>query len=99
MKLDPEERVMLANMLEELEEIWPYKRISLPEHLIEKWNETIGKEKGQELREMAFTVAKDAEIDDDMLWDLMTKTYDVTRLDPDAEHNPPETGLEKRTLI
>jgi hypothetical protein len=54
--------------LDAIEEIWPFKRIKAPQHLIDKYNETF---KDKKYVDFAITVDKNAEVTDDELWDMM----------------------------
>lgn len=91
----PELTEHLKKFIEKMDKAYPFKRVSAPKHLIDRWNEEVGSKNGQEMREIAFTVNKDAEIDDDMIWDMMTKTA----TDMERESNPPHTGKEKKKLV
>lgn len=88
MKLD------LGDYISKMNDAYPFKRISAPKHLIDRWNSEIGKHRGETVTQMAFTVDKNAVINDDDIWKMMTYTATMS----EKEHNPPHTGLEKRTL-
>jgi hypothetical protein len=62
---------------EQLDQIWPYKRISAPLHLIEKYNNTIGKETGMEIKRFAINVVKEADVSEDLIWEAMTMKVGV----------------------
>lgn len=85
----------LKKFIGEMNNAYPFKRVSAPKHLIDRWNEEIGKKEGKQITEMALTIDKDAEIDDDDFWKMMT--YTATKMH--GEHNPPKTGIEKKTLL
>ena len=85
----------LKDYISKMNDAYPFKRISAPKHLIDRWNEEVGSKTGQEITEMAFTIDKNAEINDDEIWKMMTYTATMA----EKESNPPDTGLEKKKLI
>lgn len=81
---------------EKLDAVWPFKRIMVPKHLLERYNnEFLGGAHGK-LVEYAITVKKEVEVTDDMIWEAMIAMKDMRHT---KESNPPHTGLEKRTLV
>jgi hypothetical protein len=70
---------MIADILNQIDELWPFRRVVAPDHLAQRWNEQFSDEKGQILKEVAFTVDKGAEVTDDMLWKMMTTDFKVTK--------------------
>ena len=81
---------------EELDRIWPFKRVMVPKHLLDRYNKEFYADSGVKMAEYAITVKKEVEVTDDMIWEAMTF---MKKIDWDAETNPPSTGLEKRTLV
>jgi hypothetical protein len=80
---------------EQLDQIWPYKRVVAPSHLIEKYNDTIGKESGMQMTQFAVTVDKGTEVSDDLIWEAMTMKVGVepTVFDDSSRFgNPPVAG-------
>lgn len=94
-KNPPDVSEYLKDYIAKMNDVYPFKRISAPKHLIDRWNEEVGSKTGQEITEIAFTVDKNAEIDDNEIWKMMTYTATMS----EKESNPPDTGLEKRKLI
>lgn len=86
---------------EQLDEIWPYKRISAPLHLIEKYNNTIGKETGVEMKQFAVTVKKETDVTEDLIWEAMAMKVGVEPTvfnDSNRYGNPPVTNQPPRNL-
>jgi hypothetical protein len=79
----------LQEILSEIEKVWPFKRVIAPQHLITRWNEEIGSKRNETIKEMAFTVDKNAVVTDEEMWKMMTYTATMSA----KEHNPPHTGL------
>jgi hypothetical protein len=71
---------MIADILNQIDELWPFRRVVAPDHLVQRWNEQFSDEKGQILKEVAFTVDKGAVVTDDMLWEMMTTEFKVTKM-------------------
>lgn len=57
----------------------PFKRVSIPSHLIERYNKIYGKEDGIQLTASAFTVDKSFEITEESLWTLMLESRDLKK--------------------
>lgn len=90
-----EEAEAFERLLNDLHDMIPFKRIVVPKHLLERWDEAQGD--GRVTKELAFTVDKDFEATDEELWDLMMKTKESIK---DAkEIAPPTTGLKKTKLM
>ena len=109
MKLDADENVLsqeeiegFVDLLRKMDEVHPFKRVKAPKHLLDRWNDEIGSKEGKEIKEMAFTISKDAEISDEEIWNMMTGEFESKRLDFGdlslKKSNPPETGMKKRKL-
>ena len=62
---------------EQLDQIWPYKRVVAPAHLIEKYNNSVGKQTGMEIIQFAVTVEKGVDVTDDQIWEAMTMKVGV----------------------
>lgn len=87
---------------EQLEQAWPYKRVRASTDLIQKYNDTVGKQTGYEFVEFVVTVAKDVAVDDDIIWEAMTMKIDAEPVvfgDSNKYGNPPHTGRIKRSLL
>lgn len=85
-------------------EAWPYKRIVVPQHMLDRYNAEFGKD-GQHTVSLAVTVAKDATFTEEEFWDLLVKTRDATKDatpldfgDLDWKSEPPVTGRPKTQL-
>lgn len=92
--MDQEVADAWKHISEQLDEIWPFKRVSAPAHLIEKYNDTIGKQSGTEMRDFAVTVDKGTEVTDDLIWEAMTMKIGVEPTvfgDSNRFGNPPVT--------
>lgn len=74
------------------------KRVEVPEHLIERYNEKYG----VELKNMSFTLDINAESDDTALWDLMVGLEKAPKRPLNFGdykfRKAPETGIPKRVL-
>lgn len=59
----------LVAALKALDEAWPFKRVVVPKHLLDEFNEG----RKEQTVQMAFTVAKDVEVTEEMIRDFMSK--------------------------
>lgn len=78
-----------------LDQIWPYKRVGAPLDLIEKYNNTVGKENGVLMKQFAITIDKNVEPTDDMIWEAMTMKVGVESTvfgGSKINHKPPTTN-------
>ncbi len=97
MNLDADERVF--NLLKALDEAWPFKRLSAPQHLLDRYNETIGKETGMQMKEFAITVDKNYPATEEDIWKAMTMKIDAEPHVFGDSNRPPHTGKEKKSLL
>lgn len=86
----------MIEVLKALDEAYPFKRVRVPKHLLDRYNEEFGGE--VVVKEMAFTFAKGTEVSEDEIWDFMLKMREIAKTAKPVEFGPPVTGLPKRTL-
>lgn len=81
MKISKESQQKVLAMLEKLDRDNPFKRVQVPQHLIDRLNDE--RTDGITTKEMAVTVQKGVEVTDEMLWEFISGDWihDATPLD------------------
>lgn len=98
-ELSREERLdlatKLASVLVEVERIWPFKRIEVPQHILDEHN-AANPDSKYKLTESFITVDKNYEPTDDDFRKALS--FGRSETIKELEHNPPHTGRAKRSL-
>ena len=72
-------------LMQAFEDIWPYKRVPVPGHILEEAAESLRKkydEKELTVKQMYVTVEKGAELTDDLFRKLISVMQDAKSIDP-----------------
>lgn len=72
-------------LIEAFGDIWPYKRVPVPDHILEEAAKTLRKKYGEKeltVKEMYVTVSKDSELTDDLFRELISVAKTAKAIDP-----------------